>query len=367
MLNRRTLQRINERPRSVNRLPLAVIGTGSLVIALVLALLLSTPLPALAVLAAGAVAVLGVYRAQRAKMVTVLTYDLDAETSVRFNDVQEALEGLASAKKIWHVSGQTGQRDPGRKPGATPGKFTAPPDERQPVRVGRLKTPGIQANLPIRGIDASGQMIFFFPEAILVLKDRYSPIPYGSLEVAFSTERRPEEEEVPADAEVVGRTWRYTRGDGSPDRRYASNPEIPVVLYGLLEISGPAGFEVLLLISDRNAAAEFARMFGTDPGTQSAGEERPGKGQGEERAYRSAAEIEQERKTEEALEILGLKGEASEGETNAAYREMARMYHPDKVANQSPQVREYAEQRMKEINAAYTLLKRRDRDRTGGA
>jgi len=368
MLNRRTLQRINEQPRSVNRLPLVAIGAGSLILALVLALLLSMTLPALAaVLAAGAVAVLGVYRAQRAKMVTILTYDLDDETAARFDEVQEALEGLASAKKIWRVSGQNGQRDPGRKPGATPGKSTAATDERQPVRVGRLKTPGIRANLPIRGIDASGQMIFFFPEAVLVLKDRYSPVPYGSLDVAFSTERRLEEEEVPADAEVVGRTWRYTRSDGSPDRRYAKNPEIPVILYGLLEISGPSSFEVLLLVSDKDAAAGFARAFGTSAGTQDTGEETPGEGEREKRAYRSAAEIEQERRTEEALEMLGLEGEVSEGEINAAYREMARMYHPDKVANQSPQVREYAEQRMKEINAAYALLKRRTDDHTEGA
>jgi len=367
MLNRRTLQRINEQPRSVNRLPLVVIGAGSLILALVPALLLSMPLPALGVLAAGALGVLGLYRSQRAKMVTTLTYDLDAETGARFNEVQEALESLASAKKIWRVSGQTGQRDPGRKPGATPGKATAPPGERQPVRVGRLKTPGIRANLPIRGIDASGQMIFFFPEAVLVLKERYTPVPYGSLDVAFSTERRMEEEEVPADAELVGRTWRYTRSDGSPDRRYASNPEIPVVLYGLLEISSPSGFEVVLLVSDKNAAAEFARTFETDTGTRDTGEETPGEEQREKRAYRSAAEIQEERRTEEALEILGVENGASEGEINVAYREMARMYHPDKVANQSPQVREYAEQRMKEINAAYALLKRRTDDHTEGA
>ena len=366
MLNRRTLQRINERPRSVNRLPLAAIGAGSLILALVLALLLSMPLPALAVFVVGALGVLGVYRSQRAKMVTVLTYDLDAETRARFNEVQEVLEILASAKRIWHVSGQTGQRDPGRKPGATPGKSTAATDERQPVRVGRLKTPGIRANLPIRGIDASGQSIYFFPEAVLVLKDRYSPVPYGSLDVAFSTKRRLEEEEVPADAEVVGHTWRYTRGDGSPDRRYAKNPEIPVVLYGLLEISGPSGFEVVLLVSGKDAAAGFARAFGTDTGTQDTGKETPENGEREKRAYRSAAEIEQDRRTEEALEMLGLEGEASEGKINAAYREMARMYHPDKVANQSPQVREYAEQRMKEINAAYTLLKLRREDHASG-
>jgi DnaJ-domain-containing protein 1 len=36
---------------------------------------------------------------------------------------------------------------------------------------------------------------------------------------------------------------------------------------------------------------------------------------------------------------------------------MAQMYHPDKVASLAPEFQALAEQRMKEINAAYSLLK----------
>ena len=362
MLNRRTLQRINERPRSVERRPLAVVGAGAVVLALVLALPLSMPLPALGALAVGAIGVLGVYRAQSAKMVTTLTYDLDTETRARFDGIQEALASLSSADKIWRLAREAGQRDRGQKPGSSDSSR----DGRQPVRVGRLKTPGIRANIPIWGMEASGQKIFFFPEAVLTLKERYTPIPYDSLEVSFSAERRPEEEEVPADAEVVGQTWRHVGRDGRPDRRYTSNPEIPVVLYGLLEISGPSGFEMLLLVSDREAAAGFARIFGSDTETRDTEEEPPEEREREKKTYRSAAGIEQERRTGEALEMLGLESGASKGEINAAYREMARMYHPDKVANQSIEVEEYAVQRMKEINGAYALLKRQREDHTGG-
>jgi DnaJ domain len=44
-------------------------------------------------------------------------------------------------------------------------------------------------------------------------------------------------------------------------------------------------------------------------------------------------------------------------EISAAYRKLARTHHPDKVAKLKPEVREYSEQRMKEINAAYALLR----------
>jgi DnaJ-domain-containing protein 1 len=59
-----------------------------------------------------------------------------------------------------------------------------------------------------------------------------------------------------------------------------------------------------------------------------------------------------------ALEVLGLGAGASPAEIVAAYRRLARTYHPDKVAGEPQEVREFFERRMKEINAAYSELKR---------
>lgn len=66
-----------------------------------------------------------------------------------------------------------------------------------------------------------------------------------------------------------------------------------------------------------------------------------------------------ESKGETPYEILGVTPNASEAEITAAYRKMAQMYHPDKVAGLAPEFREIADRRMKEINAAYEELKRR--------
>ncbi len=59
-------------------------------------------------------------------------------------------------------------------------------------------------------------------------------------------------------------------------------------------------------------------------------------------------------------EVLQVSPEATAEEIRSAYRRMAQQYHPDKVAGQPPQVRQEAERRMKEINAAYGELKRRN-------
>jgi hypothetical protein len=373
MLTNRTLWRINNRPRKVAPLPLLVVGGGTLILAALLYLLEVLPSVAiLAVLGGGALLVLLLYGTQRAKTTISLSYkgNLDKWTSTRFSEVREALEGLASSRRIWSLAGSTG---------LPKADEVAPSPEREPARIGLLATPGIKADVPVWGIEAGDESIFFFPEGALIYRDdRYDPLPYKSLKVAFSSGRFFEEEDLPGDATVVERTWRFSRPDGSPDPRYKKdNVEIPIVLYGLLEISTPSLPKVRLEVSDRRAAARFARTFGAEVSTEELNGEKAGHGEEHRRAEkgsgrssskeegekrRSAETLEREARLATARRALGVSKGAGVEEISAAYRKLARTHHPDKVANLEPEVREYSEQRMKEINAAYSELKRQWND-----
>ncbi|HWH08870.1 MAG TPA: J domain-containing protein, partial [Candidatus Thermoplasmatota archaeon] len=56
--------------------------------------------------------------------------------------------------------------------------------------------------------------------------------------------------------------------------------------------------------------------------------------------------------------VLGVKPGATVSEVRAAYREKAMEYHPDRVATLAPEFKRIAEQRMRDINAAYEELLR---------
>jgi Bacterial SH3 domain len=75
---------------------------------------------------------------------------------------------------------------------------------------------------------------------------------------AFSITRFIEEEALPSDAEVIGRTWKKANKDGSPDRRFANNYEIPIVRYGELRLKSATGINEAYLLSDAAAAEAFA-------------------------------------------------------------------------------------------------------------
>jgi len=330
MLNRKTLKRINERPRQVSRLPLAAIGAGSVVLAALLFVQTSSLPVGLAALAAGAAGVLVAYRVQMARGITSLSYEgnLDEILGARFLSVQQACEELTSSQKIWRLT------DPPEQRASKKASDVFLPPSREPVRVGLLETPGIRADVSVWGIDLGEKKIYFFPDAILIRhEERYEGLSYKVLKVSFSPARFLEREAVPEDAEVL---------EG------AGRSQIPVVLYGLLKLTGSSALQAELQVSSRGAAVSFARAFAAEP---------RGAQKGASRADRqvdfSSAEV------GSACMILGVAEGASIGEITAAYRRLARAYHPDRVVNQTPEVRELAERQMKAINIAYTELKRR--------
>jgi DnaJ-domain-containing protein 1 len=60
-----------------------------------------------------------------------------------------------------------------------------------------------------------------------------------------------------------------------------------------------------------------------------------------------------------AHQVLGVPLGASRQEVSQAYKKVAFMHHPDRVAGMGTKAMEYSEERMKEINAAYSELRRR--------
>lgn len=58
-----------------------------------------------------------------------------------------------------------------------------------------------------------------------------------------------------------------------------------------------------------------------------------------------------------AWELLGLERDATDDEMRAAYRRLARIYHPDRYANTTDDVRSEAQRRMAELNSAFQAIR----------
>lgn len=321
MLNRKLLEEINERSRRRRTTPYVT----AVIMAAALAIAWFSYVAAGGVLIAGAAVTFLAWRYDAGRQSSRISYRLSGAESHRFEAVVRACDALAKTQTLWEIE----------KP--SHGSASIEDPARREVRAGNMETPGILTNIEVRGIETPQRRLLFFPECVLVYeRDRYRAVSYEIFDVTYSSISVTEESgEIPADAEVARHTWRYLREDGAPDLRMSSNAEIPIVLYGQLDIDSIGGSGMRLLVSNRTAAIRFAREFGAGRRT-----------------------IPQPRELDNARRILGVGHGAGQSELSTAYREKAKMYHPDRMADLSPEDRESAELKMKELNAAYTELKR---------
>lgn len=175
----------------------------------------------------------------------------------------------------------------------------------------------------------------------------------------FSPTRFIEDQGVPPDSHVVDYTWRFVNKKGGPDRRFNNNRQIPIAQYGFLQLQSQTGMNIHLNVSSVERAGYSADLFNRAWH----------KAQARSAAYNESRRAHQDRqrpsqtkpfideKIRSAHQILGIEIGSSPEQIVAAYRQMAKMYHPDRVANLAPEFIELAEERMKEINAAYEVLK----------
>lgn len=289
---------------------------------------------------------------------TTLQYKLDEEAKAKFTDIQNAFELLAKSASVWRVISRMPTWDWKRNAGATS------LINRKRIRAGYMQPPFIQTRIKVYGLLLDSFQLFFLPDQVLIYQNRkYGAINYPSLTVSVSPTRFIEDGGVPQDSKVVDYTWRYVRKDGGPDRRFSNNRQLPIAQYGYIEFTSETGVNLHFHISNLEYAQQFAHAlssyirYSQAPNVNSTSKESSRKS-GYDNQAKNDKSNEPPSKEENAYAILNIPKNASWEEISSAYKKMAQMYHPDKVAGLAPEYQEIAEKRMKSINAAYEQLKR---------
>lgn len=287
------------------------------------------------------------------KRTTPLFYELEQDALTKFNAIQQACEALSGSARVWRVQTNQPTWDWKRNAGAS-ALIT-----RQPIYVGRQQPPYIATNVEVWSIKLNDMALFFMPDYLFVRHNRkYGAVSYDSLEVCFSPTRFIEDQGVPSDAHVVDYTWRFVNKKGGPDRRFNNNRQLPIAQYGFVQLQSQTGMNIHLNVSSVERAGYCADVFNRALH----------KAQARSTAYKESQRTYEDRqrtrhstplvdeKVKSAYQILGVEIGSPPEQIVAAYRQMAKMYHPDRVANLAPEFLELAEERMKEINAAYEVL-----------
>jgi DNA-directed RNA polymerase subunit RPC12/RpoP len=111
--------------------------------------------------------------------------------------------------------------------------------------------------------NANGGDIFLYPGFILyrASKMAFSVIDFHDVKLTATLLKFHEAQGVPSDSEVVGQTWTKTNKDGTRDKRFASNFQIPIVLYGELALRSDTGLWEKFLFSDPARMERFVKSW----------------------------------------------------------------------------------------------------------
>jgi hypothetical protein len=111
--------------------------------------------------------------------------------------------------------------------------------------------------------NANGEDILIYPGMMMMPRGdgAFALIDLREVRLESSVLQFVEAENVPADSEVVGYTWAKVNKDGSPDRRFRDNYQIPVCAYGCLNFTSEGGVMEEYQFSKADAALAFARAF----------------------------------------------------------------------------------------------------------
>lgn len=227
---------------------------------------------------------------------------------------------------------------------------------RKSVSLRRTHLDFVESEFPaFHFVNTNGADLYLYLAFLAVFQsvNDFGLVDFKDLRILYSSTRFVETNPVPPDASIVGSTWKYVNKDGSRDKRFSHNYQIPIVLYGELHFQSNQGLNEVFQFSNASGAEEFLRAFLAFKQTMYPEPQQQSR-QGARSTHthtptRGSSRI-------EALKVFGLPADASQEQIRNMYYEMLKKYHPDKVAHLGQEFQVIAEQKTKEMNLAYATL-----------
>jgi len=183
-----------------------------------------------------------------------LEIDFDDELEPKYLAVVNAFTKLMSSNKIWDITQSYEQNRIATRSSASTIVT------RKELRFSNRAIEEIKSERPVFCFhNLNGAQMHFYPYFIVLNNGTldYGFVDYKDLSIDFKFTQFVETSPVPSDATVVGKTWAKVNKDGSPDRRFTSNYQIPLVMYGELLLESKSGLKECYQFSNYTATLEF--------------------------------------------------------------------------------------------------------------
>ncbi|OZG49385.1 hypothetical protein PSRA_1634 [Pseudoscardovia radai] len=187
----------------------------------------------------------------RLTMKVPMEYSFDDEARAAYDDLSAIWMSLNNNKKFWQAVSES-DLDGKARGGASHAL------KRIPVRATSAMPFFVESNVRPFGLRLRKQRVYFLPDKILVVsRTNVGAISYEDADMDFDTIEFVETDQVPSDAKVVDQTWLRVNKNGTPDRRFKDNKQVPVCEYGHVAVTSDMGLHIELMCSNSETAKEM--------------------------------------------------------------------------------------------------------------
>lgn len=184
--------------------------------------------------------------------------DIEREQAEPFYQMRDQFAALSESKKIWDTLARQ-QVDRFVTRSAATESLT-----RTPVSFALGDCDLIHWDQKVPHLpNAIGGDMYLYPGFILyrASKQAFALIESREVSVSFAPVNFIEEDGIPTDSKVVAQVWAKSNKDGTPDRRFHDNYQIPVAVYGALTLTSPSGLHEEYQLSNPELAERFAKSW----------------------------------------------------------------------------------------------------------
>lgn len=121
----------------------------------------------------------------------------------------------------------------------------------------------LKTDIRIIQVKLHKETLVFLPDKVIVIKgSKIGAISYDDIHIDTSYTNFIETSTVPKDTEIIDYTWEKVNKNGTPDKRYKNNRQLPICKYGVIKLYSNSGLNIILYCSNFKNAIEFGDSIG---------------------------------------------------------------------------------------------------------
>lgn len=191
---------------------------------------------------------------------SVVRIEIDTEKiyQEKYNDLRQAFNLLKDVNKIWDLTTSKKNNMIQERTSA------ANTVTRSEVLISEKQLQILESTNPALCIhNMNGGDIYLYPGFLIIYEsdDNFAVLNYVDIIATFSNTRFIESEKVPPDSKIIDHTWLKVNKDGTRDKRFSGNYQIPVVQYAEIHFTSATGLNERFCFSNPERAHLFHRAL----------------------------------------------------------------------------------------------------------